>query len=237
MFNDDFFNDDELEDFDEILKEFFKMKNDAPHHIIDEEDFEFLIDYFTINNDKENHIYACEKAVSLYPYSSELLIRKAECYISQKKYGQALKTIDQLEEISPNNINAVFLKSDILLEQNRFTEAAHVLESNLDFFEGNEKTDILLELSEVYDELEDYKKVYQVLKDALLYQPNNEEALLKICFWAEINSLQEDSIELHQHIIDEYPYNPLAWYNLGVAYQGLKLYEKAIDSFSYCIAI
>jgi tetratricopeptide (TPR) repeat protein len=29
----------------------------------------------------------------------------------------------------------------------------------------------------------------------------------------------------------------MAWYNLGVAYQGLKLFEKSIDAYEYCLAI
>jgi tetratricopeptide (TPR) repeat protein len=38
-------------------------------------------------------------------------------------------------------------------------------------------------------------------------------------------------------IIDEYPYSELAWFNLAASYQGLKLYEKAIDAYQYAIAI
>ena len=56
--------------------------------------------------------------------------------------------------------------------------------------------------------------------------PNNEEALYKICFWTDFTGRNEESIRLHQQIIDEYPYNELAWFNLAAAYQGIKLYEK-----------
>jgi len=38
-------------------------------------------------------------------------------------------------------------------------------------------------------------------------------------------------------IINEHPYNELAWFNLGAAYQGLKLYEKAIDAYQYALVI
>jgi len=42
---------------------------------------------------------------------------------------------------------------------------------------------------------------------------------------------------LHQRIIDEQPYNALAWFNLAAAYQGIKLHEKAIDAYQYAIVI
>ena len=66
---------------------------------------------------------------------------------------------------------------------------------------------------------------------------NNEEALYKICFWTDFTGRNEESIKLHQWIIDEYPYNELAWFNLGAAYQGIKLHEKAIESYLYAVAI
>ena len=37
--------------------------------------------------------------------------------------------------------------------------------------------------------------------------------------------------------MNDYPYNELAWFNLGAAFQGLKLYEKAIDAYQYAVAI
>jgi tetratricopeptide (TPR) repeat protein len=236
MFNDDFF-DDEFQDLEKLVIEFQKMKNGESHGLLSEDDFEYLIDYFEANSDKENTTSACEIATTLFPFSSALLLRKAEWLTDQKKYGQALKVLDQLDDVDPNNIESIFLQSDIFLEQNRFSEAVDILEKNADKFDSVDKTDILLELSEIYDELEEFDKVYATLKRILSYEPTNEDALLRICFWAEINNKHEDSILLHQEIIDQAPYTPMAWYNLGVAYQGLKLYEKAIDAYDYCLAI
>lgn len=236
MFNDDFFEDD-FRDIDNLVQEFLKLKKGESHGILSEDDFEFLIDYFEANYDKENATFACEVSTTLFPFSSTLLLRKAEWLMDQKKYGQALKVLDQLDEVDPNNIESIFLQSDIFLEQNRFSEAVDILERNADQFDSVDKTDILLELSEIYDELEEFDKVYATLKRILTYEPTNEDALLRICFWAEINNKHEDSIALHQEIIEQTPFNAMAWYNLGVAYQGLKLYEKAIDAYDYCLAI
>ena len=236
MFNDDFFDDD-FRDIENLVIEFHRMKKGESHGLLSEDDFEYLIDYFEANYDKENATYACEVATTLFPFSSTLLLRKAEWLMDQKKYGQALNVLDQLDEVDPNNIESIFLQSDIFLEQNRFSEAVDILERNADKFDSVDKTDILLELSEIYDELEEFDKVYTTLKRILTYEPTNEDALLRICFWAEINNKHEDSISLHQEIIEQTPFNAMAWYNLGVAYQGLKLYEKAIDAYDYCLAI
>lgn len=236
MFNDDFFE-DSYRQIEDLLIEFFKLKRGEPHAMIHEDEFEHLIDYFEANNDTENATFACDAATTLYPFSSSILLRKAEWLMEHKKYGQALKLLDQIDDVDPNNIECIFLKSDILLEQNKNKEAISLLESVVDKFDSADKTDLLLELSEIYDETEDFEKVYDTLKRVLQYDPTNEEALMRICFWAEINGKHEDSIELHRSIIDEAPYNAIAWYNLGVAYQGIKLHEMAIDAYEYCVAI
>ena len=72
MFNDDFFDEDDFKDIEDLLTEYFKIKNGEPHGMVSEDDFEYLIDYFDANNDKENAVLACDIATTLYPFSSSL---------------------------------------------------------------------------------------------------------------------------------------------------------------------
>ena len=97
--------------------------------------------------------------------------------------------------------------------------------------------ELLFELADVYDDYEEFNKVFDCLKLILEEDPNNEEALYKICFWTDFTGRNEEGIKLHQQIIDDFPYNEIAWFNLAAAYQGLKLYEKAIDAYQYAIVI
>jgi tetratricopeptide (TPR) repeat protein len=92
-------------------------------------------------------------------------------------------------------------------------------------------------LADVYDDYEEFDKVFDCLMLVLKEEPTNEEALYKICFWTDFTGRNEESIRLHTNIIDQHPYNELAWFNLGAAYQGLKLYEKAIDAYQYSLVI
>jgi tetratricopeptide (TPR) repeat protein len=111
------------------------------------------------------------------------------------------------------------------------------LEQKSNEFEGKEKIEILLELSDVYDECEEFDAVFDTLKRVIKLELRNEEALQKICFWADFTKRLEESVSIHNQITEEDPYNALAWFNLGAAYQGLKLYEKAIDAYEFCVAI
>ena len=51
----------------------------------------------------------------------------------------------------------------------------------------------------------------------------------------QIFGRNEESIRFHQQVIDEHPFNELAGLTFGAAYQGLKLYEKAIDAYQYAV--
>jgi tetratricopeptide (TPR) repeat protein len=112
-----------------------------------------------------------------------------------------------------------------------------LLETAIAHFEGEEKIELLFELADVYDDYEEFDKVFDCLLIILKEEPTNEEALYKICFWTDFTGRNEESIRLHTSIIDQHPYNELAWFNLGAAYQGLKLYEKAIDAYQYSLVI
>ncbi len=236
MFN----NEDDNEDFkplEDILEAFKKAKKGEPHATLDVEDFEFLIDYFESEGDKENIKLAFDIGMDLYPFSPDLMLKKANWFAEQNKLGQALKILDTLDSISPKNLEALLMRSDIYVDQLETDKAIELLHSSLVDFDDLEKVEILLELSDLYDEEEEFEQVYLTLKQILEINPKHEDALLRICFWADITNMQESAIGLYQTILEEDPFNTFAWYNMGVAYQGLKLYEKANEAYQNCIDI
>ena len=180
---------------------------------------------------------AAEIAGEQFPYSSMLLIKKADILLANRRYQDALDILEQASLLDGADINLYILKTDAYLALDQQEKAVVLLEEALSLFEGEEKVELLFELADVYDDYEDFDKVFDCLKMVLEEEPNNEEALYKICFWTDFTGRNEESIRLHQHIIDEYPYNELAWFNLAAAYQGIKLYEKAIDAYKYAITI
>jgi tetratricopeptide (TPR) repeat protein len=236
MFDDDFL-DDEYNSMEDLLGRFEQIKKGEGGSLLDEEEFELVIEYFFQNNNEEQAILACDIARTYYPFSVSVLLLKAEILTQAQKFGQALKVLDEMEQYDIKNLDATLLRSDILLGQFKFDQAALFLEQQSEEFEGKEKVELLLELSDVYDECEEFEAVYETLKRIIKVDKRNEEALQKICFWAEFTHKLDESVEMHTNLTDEDPYNALAWFNLGAAYQGLKLYEKAIDSYEYCVAI
>lgn len=236
MFDDDYL-DDEWGSLDDLLKQYENVKKGESAGMMDEEEFEQVIEYFLQNNSEDQALLACDIARTYYPFSTTILLLKAEILTQSQKYGQALKTLDEMEQYDQNNLEATLLRSDILLGQFKYDQAALWLEQKSGEFEGKDKIELLLELSDVYDECEEFDAVFDTLKRIIKIDRRNEEALQKICFWAEFTERLEESITLHTQLTEDDPYNALAWFNLGAAYQGLKLYEKAIDAYEFCVAI
>jgi tetratricopeptide (TPR) repeat protein len=233
--------DDEMEEerspIEWLLERFEQIKNGNGSGMIDEEDYERIIEYYFQNNNDTEALLACDIGSTYYPFSSSILLLKAEILTQTQKYGQALKTLDELEKYEQANLGAVLLRADVLLSQAKYEQAAGYLLVSSEKFEGKEKIELLLELADVYDECEDYEDVYQTLKKVLALDTRNEEALQKVSFWAEFTNQLEDSVQLHLQLTQDDPYSTLAWFNLGAAYQGLKQFEKSIDAYQYCVAI
>ena len=227
----------EQDDLKELLKQYQNLRTGRSHSFLDEESFEKIIDYFDDREEIPQATEAVELAIEQYPYSSVLLIRKADLLIASRRYHEAMTILEQAEVLDSTDINLYILKTDVFLALDQQEKAVAVLREALQHFEGAEQIELLFELADVYDDHEEFDKIFDCLKLILEQDSANEEALYKICFWTDFTGRNEESIRLHQKIIEENPYSELAWFNLAAAYQGLKLYEKAIDAYKYSIAI
>ncbi|OIR14133.1 TPR repeat-containing protein YrrB [mine drainage metagenome] len=228
---------EDREELKELLQQYQNIKLGRSHSFLEEDAFERIIDYFDEKDDINEALLAAETGLEQFPFSSQLMIKKADMLLASRKYHQALEVLETAELYDSTDVNLFILKTDVYLALDQQSKAVELLEAALQMFEGEERLDLLFELADVYDDYEEFDKVFDCLQLILEDDPNNEEALYKICFWTDFTGRNEESIKLHQKIIDDFPYNEIAWFNLAAAYQGLKLYEKSIDAYKYAVAI
>ena len=225
------------EEMKELLRQYGHLKDGRAHSFIDEDSFERIIEYYDEKDELTSALEASGFAIELYPYSSILHIKKADLLIASRYYEEALTILEKVEILDRSDINLFILKTDVFLALDQQQKAAALLEEAIHLFEGEERIELLFELADVYDDYEEFDKVFNCLKLILNQDRNNEEALYKICFWTDFTGRNEEGIKLHNKIIEENPFSELAWFNLGAAYQGIKLYEKAVDAYLYALAI
>jgi tetratricopeptide (TPR) repeat protein len=221
----------------ELLKQYENLRIGRAATFLEEDAFEKIIDHFDDLEEFPKALEAAEISLEYFPFSSSLLLRKADVLLSSRKYDNALEVLEKVELLDATDINLYILKTDAYLALDQPERAVEILEQAVGHFEGEEKIELLFELADVYDDYEEFEKVFDCLLLILQEEPTNEEALYKICFWTDFTGRNEESIRLHLSIIDEHPFNELAWFNLAAAYQGVKLYEKAIDAYQYALAI
>jgi tetratricopeptide (TPR) repeat protein len=228
---------EDKEEIKELLKQYENLRYGRQHTFLEEDAFERIIDHFDEKDELVKAMEAADLGIEQFPFSSVLMIKKADLLLAGRKYWDALQILEKAELFDSNDINLFILKTDAYLALDQQSKAVELLEAALLQFEGEERIELLFELADVYDDYEEFDKVFDCLKLILEEEPTNEEALYKICFWTDFTGRNEESIRLHLAIIEEHPYNELAWFNLGAAYQGLKLYEKAIDAYLYAVTI
>ena len=227
----------EDEDINDLLTVYEKLRSGKGSAFLSEESFERIIDHFDDQDALPKAIEAAEIGILQFPFCASLLVKKADLLIASRQYKKALSLLDKAQILDRSDIDIYILRTDAYLALDMQGKAVELLEEALGQFDGEERIDLLFELADVYDDYEAFEKIFDCLKLILEYDPNNEEALYKICFWTDFTGRNEESIKLHLKIIDEYPYNELAWFNVAAAYQGLRLFEKAIDAYQYAIAI
>jgi tetratricopeptide (TPR) repeat protein len=208
MINDPYYD---KESITELLKQYYNLRNGRSIGFFEEEAFEKIIDYFDEQEDLSKALEAAETAIEYYPFSAALLIKKADLLLATRKYQEALDILEKAELFDGTDINLYILKTDAYLAMDMHEKAVDLLEEAIGAFEGDEKVELLFELADVYDDYEEFDKVFDCLKIILEADPTNEEALYKICFWTDFTGHNEESIKLHLQIIDQHPYNELAW--------------------------
>jgi tetratricopeptide (TPR) repeat protein len=228
---------EERDEMAELLSQFEQLRTGGAQSYLEEEAFEKIIDHFQQKEQLDRALEAAQLAVERFPYSSSLQVRKADILLVHRRYREGLRVLDQAQLLDSRDINIYILRTDAYLALDQQDKAVALLQEALQHFEGEERVELLFELADVYDDYEDFDKVFDCLKGVLEVDPINEEALYKICFWTDFTGRNEEGIKLYLKILDDNPYSELAWFNLGAAYQGLKLYEKAIDAYKYAIAI
>src|ERR1051325_9229740 len=106
MFDDDYLE-EESRSLEELLRRYEEVKQGNSVSLMDEEDFERVVEYYFQNNNEEQALLACEIGRTYYPFSASILLIKAEILTQAQKYGQALKILDEMEQYDQNNLDAI----------------------------------------------------------------------------------------------------------------------------------
>src|SRR6185436_9285357 len=93
---------EDREQLRELLKQYENLKNCRQHSFLEEEAFGKIIDYYQEKEDLPKAMEAAMLGSNQYPYSSSLLLKKADILIAKRRYAEALKTLEQASLLDRN---------------------------------------------------------------------------------------------------------------------------------------
>jgi len=155
---------EDREEMRELLRQYQNLKSGKQHSFLEEESFERIVDYYDEKDELPQAMEAAELGIEQFPFSSVLLIKKADLLLANRKYWEALDILEKAELYDSNDINLFILKTDAYLALDQQAKAVELLEAALLQFEGEERIELLFELADVYDDYEEFDKVFDCLK-------------------------------------------------------------------------
>src|SRR5829696_9592333 len=135
---------EDKDSLDELLKLYNNLRNGSGG-FLDEDEFERIIDYYDDKEELSKALEAAETALDYFPFSSALLIKKADLLLATRKYYQALETLEKAELFDARDIDLYILKTDAYLALDQQDKAVALLENAIHDFEGEEKVELLFQ--------------------------------------------------------------------------------------------
>jgi tetratricopeptide (TPR) repeat protein len=218
------------------IERYEEMLRRNKRYFFDQELLVQIIEHYDLADEGDKAMEVVDYAIELYPFSSELLMKKAQLLTDLGKYDAALKLLDKAASLAPTDTNIRLLRSDVLMLQNKYQDAVDELKEGLPYV-AEDADNYYMEIADIYFEWEHTQEAFEYLKKAIEINPNNEFALNRLWYLVDVTGNYEESIEFHKAFLAENPFSYTAWMNLSQAYYGVSLYEKALDCCEYALAI
>jgi tetratricopeptide (TPR) repeat protein len=204
---------------------------------VDEKTIYQLIEYYEAEGLLYKAMEVVDVALEQFKYRADFFIMKAKLLFADNKIADCLELLNKAESISPFEKEIKTLKIKAYCNNKEIEKARKQLEIlKSESLEGDLAEYFLAE-SYLYEATKDYKAMYASLKKALRKDPAHLESLERFWIAVDLSREYKDSIQFHKNLIDENPYNHLAWYNLGLSYSFNWEYDKAMECLEYSFII
>ncbi|MCU0348508.1 MAG: tetratricopeptide repeat protein [Saprospiraceae bacterium] len=202
-----------------------KFTNHQSYHV--------LVDYYERECLLDRALEVVNHALAQTGHETSFCLRKAELLLEKKDALQALSLLDQVEARKPGLLRAAILRAEGLAMMGLHSQGLALLDAVKYSTSGPDLAKVYVCEALIYDSLKEYERMFYVLKAALDEDPSNTEALSRMWYVVEYARKHEESLALHERIVDADPYNALAWYNIGASQAYLCNYEAAIEAYEF----
>lgn len=199
-------------------------------------EFESIINYYLDNEELVKASESIDVAIGMHPYSSDIQLLKAELFISEMKYDEALGILNVLDKIHSEKSEVCFLKGQAYYSLSDFLQAEENFENALSSCQ-EDKQELTYRISNIYFTDDEYNIAIRYLLRSYRIEPKHFATLFDLgyCF-EKINDLDK-SFYYYNKLLDFFPFTQNVWYNLGIVLTKQGKFDEAIDAYDFCIAI
>lgn len=210
------------------------LKNGTNIHLR-EIDFLNLINHVSAQTNRADALEIVDFALDKYKFSPRLHTKRALLLIETGQEELAFDALDRAEIFGQSFIETDILRAKAHLALQEIDQARQLIyELKYDYYTTEtERSNVLFVEALIFEESDDFERMYQCLNEAVQLNPFNDEALQKLYIAVELTKRHHESILLHTSVLDENPYSYTAWFNLAQAHYFLGEYSEAMDAFEY----
>ncbi|MDX5443032.1 MAG: tetratricopeptide repeat protein [Hymenobacteraceae bacterium] len=220
----------------DLIRKFEEMLGSNQTVFFDLSDFELIIDHYTSNFNYSKALTACDSALAQYPFSTELLIDKAQVLAMAGEFEEALTVINAVADVDPLNPDLLITRGVISTQQGEFRQAVDFFKQAAEVSQ-EQREDIYFNIGLAYQNCGKFGASIKYYKKCLSLNPANDQVLQELLYCLDITGTLQEEEAFFQKFVDDDPYNPVAWYNLGQVYYKLEQIEKAVGAFEYATLI
>lgn len=220
-----------------LVSDFETRYDQGTLEYLDEKTINQLVDYYEREQLFDKAMEVADLALEQFQYRAEYLILKARLLYLEGDLKNSLKMLEKAALMAPGEKEVLTLKIKIYCQKKDFNKAKVVLDELRSVCYGEDMIDLYIAEAIIFECERNFEMMYVCLKKALRLDHSNQEALEK--FWRAVESSKnhDDSIAFHKSLIDENPYNHVAWYNLGMSYSFNGSYKEAGDALEFAYII
>lgn len=228
------------EEFQALLKKCTKMLIVGNEVYFDVSEFLELIEYYSEKNEDGDYDEVLQQlytyAQKQHGFNTEIEASRAMFLIDSECEDEALEILHKLSKLEPSNEMHASNLSIVYIRKGDISSALFQLKRAIALNPENEESiveDVVVELYlNAY-----FEEAQKILQSILSKFPENTDLLHYSALCYNSIAQPEKAVELLKKKIEIVPYNYDAWFNLGVSYWQLELFEKAIEALDYTLAI
>lgn len=221
----------------DLVTEYENLSENGVPAFFDEKVYLKLIAFYREDDQLDRALEVVEHALKHHGFSSDFYIKKAQLLLDSHQEEETLQVLEQAATFAPSEPEIYLLKAEALIYLGYSRDAFNILEDLKGTTDRKVLSDVYLVEALAFESQEEFERMFYALKAALKENPANKEALERLWLCVELSKKYEESVALHEEILDADAYSFMAWYNLGHAHAYLGNYETAIEAYEFAFVI